>query len=134
MAGEQGTPHRVVDQILGGLVGGAQGVVQGIGGGLTGAGEMVQRGLDQPWKQLNGPEQPLRALDRLLDGTVAAATNSLNQGLLGTLKAEGEAIQSALDHPSQQVGIPPGLGGNMGLGRSPLSGMGRNFPRLPFGR
>lgn len=129
---DQGTPHRVVDQILGGLVGGAQGVVQGIGGGLSGAGEMVQRGLDQPWKQLNGPEQPLRAVDRLLDGTIQAMTISVNQGLLGSLKAEGEAIQSALDHASQQVGIPPALGA--GLGRSPLSGMGRNFPRLPFGR
>ena len=128
--GDQGTPHRVVDQVLDGLVGGAQGVVSGIGGGLTGAGEMVQRGLDQPWKMMNGPEQPMRAVDRLLDGTVHAATVAINQGVLGSLKAEGEAVQSALDHPSQQVGIPPGLGGT--LARSPLA-MGR-FPRLPFGR
>jgi len=127
---EQGTPHRVVDQVLDGLIGGAQGVVSGIGGGLSGAGEMVQRGLDQPWKAMNGPEQPLRAVDRLLDGTIQAATQAINQGILGSWKAEGEAIQSALDHPSQQVGIPPGLGAN--LGRSPLN-MGR-FPRLPFGR
>ena len=127
-----GTPHRMVDQLVNGLVGGAQGIVSGVGGGLTGAGEMVQRGLDTPWKALNGPEQPLRAVDRLLDGTVAAMTGAVNQGFLGSLKAEGAAIQSALDHPSQQIGVPPALGA--GLGRSPLSGMGRNFPRLPFGR
>ena len=130
---EQGTPHEVVDNVLDGIVGGAQGIVSGISGGLASAGGMVQSGLDAPWKAMNGPEQPLRAVDRLLNGSLQAGTHAINQGVLGALKEEGSAVQAALDHPSQQLGIPPRLGG--GMGRSPLRNLGKgNFPRLPFGR
>ena len=127
---QEGTPHQVVDNVLDGIVGGAQGIVSGVSGGLASAGGMIQSGLDAPWKAMNGPEQPLRAVDRLLDGSLQAMTHAINQGVLGALKQEGSAVQSALDHPSQQLGIPPGLGGRGG--RMPI--MGKGFPRLPFNR
>ena len=130
---DAGTPHRMVDNILNSVTGGAQGLVSGVTGGLTGAGEMVQQGLDAPFKALGIGEHPLRALDRLLDGSIRAAEHSINQGVIGTVRKEGEAVQSALDHPSEQFGIPPKLGAGMsqGFGRSKLRG---GMPRMPWDR
>lgn len=112
----EGTPHRMVDGILDSVADGAKGLVSGATGALTGAGEGLQRGLDTPWQSVGGPEQPLRIVDRLLDGCVRAAVNAINQGAIGTLQLGGEAVQSALDHPVDQFGIPPSLGEGMGKG------------------
>ena len=96
--------------------------MSGISGALTGLGEGLQSGLDQPWKAIGGPEQPLRVVDRLLDGAIHAGVNAVNQGGIETLKMGGEAAQMGLDHPVENFGIPPGLGAGMpalggGLGR-----------------
>ena len=117
-----GTPHRVVDSILDSAADGAKSLVSGISGALTGLGEGLQQGLDKPWKAVGGPDQPLRIVDRLLDGTIQAGVNAVNQGAIETLKMEGESVQHGLDHPVENFGIPPGLGAGMpslggGLGR-----------------
>lgn len=122
----EGTPHRVLDNILDSAANGAKGLVSSLSSALTSAGEGIQTGLDSPWKAVGGPDQPLRIVDRLLDGTVRAGVNVVNQGTIETIKQCGEAIQSALDHPVEQFGIPPALGSGMGKG---LGGL--KLPRLP---
>lgn len=132
----EGTPHRMVDGILDSVADGAKGLVAGATGALTSAGEGVQRGLDMPWQSIGGPEQPLRIVDRLLDGGLRAAVNAVNQGAIGTLQQSGEAVQSALDHPVEQFGIPPPLGAGMGRLEMPSPSMGKGLggfkpPTLP---
>ena len=122
-----GTPHRVVDGILDSAVDGAKSLVSGITGALTGLGEGLQSGLDQPWKAVGGPDQPLRIVDRLLDGALHATVNAVNQGALETLKIEGESVQHGLDHPVENFGIPPELGAGMGrfkMPNAPMMGKG----------
>ena len=87
---DTGTPHRMVDSVFNNVAGGAQGIVSGITGGLTGAGEMVQQGLDTPFKALGIGEHPLRALDRFLDGSVRAQLTRLRQRLVAQ-EAVGDA-------------------------------------------
>ena len=125
----EGTPHRVLDNILDGAANGAKGLVSGLSGALTSAGEGIQTGLDAPWKSIGGPDQPLRIVDRLLDGAVQAGVNAVNQGVIETVKQGGDAIQNALDHPVENFGIPPSMGEGM---RTPMSrGFGRfKLPRL----
>lgn len=129
MAQHEGTPHRVVDDILDSVANGAKGMVSGLSGALMTAGEGIQSGLDAPWKSVGGPEQPLRIADRLLDGAIRAGVNAVNQGAIETVKQGGEAIQSALDHPVDQFGIPPALGS--GMGALPSMGKGLGGFRLP---
>ena len=119
-----GTPHRVVDSILDSAADGAKSLVSGISGALIGLGEGLQTGLDKPWKSVGGPDQPLRIVDRLLDGTLRAGVNAVNQGAIETLKQGGESVQSALDHPVEQFGIPPALGAGLGRLKMPSPSMG----------
>lgn len=133
----EGTPHRVVDGILDSAANGVKSLVSGVSGALTGLGEGIQSGLDQPWKAVGGPEQPLRIVDRLLDGGIQATVNAVNQGGLETLKLSGEAVQSAMDHPVENFGIPPALGAGMGRFKMPSPMMGKgsggfNPPKLPW--
>lgn len=128
---DQGTPHRVVDSILDSAADGAKSLVFGISGALTGLGEGVQSGLDQPFKAMGAPDQPLRIVDRFLDGTINATVHAVNQGCIESLKMEGESVQRGLDHPVENFGVPPSLGTGMpSLG----GGLGRfkppRFPRL----
>ena len=122
-----GTPHRVVDNILDSAVDGVKSLVSGVSGALTGLGEGIQSGLDQPWKAVGGPEQPLRIVDRLFDGGIQASVNAVNQGGLETLKMGGEAVQKAMDHPVEQFGIPPALGAGMGQFKLPSPNMGKGM-------
>ena len=110
----EGTPHRIVDSVLDSVANGAKGLVTGLSGAVMSAGEGIQSGLDQPWKSVGGPEQPLRVVDRLLDGAIHAGVNAVNQGVIETVKQGGEAVQGALDHPVDNFGIPPALGAGMG--------------------
>lgn len=133
---EHGTPHRVVDSILDSAADGVKSLVSGVSGALTGLGEGIQTGLDQPWKAVGGPEQPLRIVDRILDGSLHAGVNAVNQGAIETLKMEGESVQAGLDHPVEQFGIPPSLGTGMGNFKMPSPSMGRGIgglklPTLP---
>ena len=111
-----GAPHRVVDSILDAAADGAKSLVSGVTGALTGLGEGIQSGLDQPWKAVGGPDQPLRIVDRVLDGALQATVNAVNQGGLETLKMAGESVQHGLDHPVDNFGIPPSLGAGMNVG------------------
>jgi phage-related protein len=123
-----GTPHRVVDSVLDSAANGAKSMVSGLTGALSGLGEGIQSGLDQPWKAVGGPDQPLRIVDRLLDGALNATINAVNQGGIETLRIGGKSVQTALDHPVENFGIPPSLGTGMNpLGR----GMGRFKPPTP---
>lgn len=131
----EGTPHRMVDNVLDAAADAGKGLVSGITSGLTGAGNGVQRALDMPFQALGGPEQPLHIVDRFLTGAVRATVHAINQGAIGTLQEGGEAVQSALDQPVDQFGIPPSLGGGMGKLRIPSMGKGLGGlkpPALPW--
>lgn len=133
---EHGTPHRVVDSILDSAADGVKSLVSGVSGALSGLGEGIQSGLDQPWKAMGAPEQPLRIVDRVLGGALHATVNGVNQGAIETLKMGGESVQAGLDHPVEQFGIPPSLGAGMSQFKMPSPLMGRGSggfkpPTLP---
>ena len=67
--------------------------------------------LDRPCREIGGLEGPHRIIDRALDGSVDAAANFYSRGVIDSLKTVGEGISRGLDHPEEQVGIPPNLGG-----------------------
>lgn len=130
----EGTPHRVVDTILDSAAGGVKSAVGAVTNAAQSLGEGIQQGLDSPWKTVGGPEQPMRIVDRLLDGSLNAAEGFVNQGVLNSLQTGGEAVQSALDHPCDQFGIPPSLGAGLGRFNMPSpSGRISGFkpPELP---
>ena len=135
MAGTQGTPHRVVGSIVNGVIDSAKGLGTSVNSGVQSFGEGLQRGLDAPWKTFDGPEQPLRIADRVLDGGLRALDNAVNRGAFDTVEQAGEAIQSGFDHPVEQFGIPPALGSMGEMGRMGRMGAFRlpEFPQ-PFGR
>lgn len=105
------TPHRFVSNLLDGLVSAAEGVGTTVNQGLQSVGGGIQRGLDTPFQAFGGPEQPLRIADRILDGTLGAIDHAANRGGFDSLKMAGEALARGLDHPSEQFGIPPEIGG-----------------------
>ena len=94
-------PHRVVDELLDRVAGGARDILNQATGALSQAGATVQAQLDMPWKSINGPEQPLRAVDRLVDGTLKGAASAA-QGGLQRLSAQGEVFMRTMDHPLEQ--------------------------------
>ena len=132
-----GTPHRVVDSLLDSAADGAKSLVSGVTGALGNLGEGLQSGLDKPFKAMGGPDQPLRIVDRLLDGALNATVNALNQGGIETLKTGGESVAHALDHPVENFGIPPALGAGMGPVKMPYMGKGLGgfkLPEMPWGK
>lgn len=133
MAHAGGTPHRLADQMVGGLAGGAKGIVSTVKGGLQGVGNTVQGALDAPWRATVGVEQPLRIADRLLNGGMNAAENAVSQGVIGSFQMCGEAIQRALDYLPETLGIPPSMG-DFGGGNFAPPDFLRGMPRMPFGR
>ena len=104
------TPHRIVDEIADGLVDGANSLGQSAANAVKGAGETIMRGLDGPFTAITGKQGPHRILDRFADGTIDAISNFFGQGVIGSIKKEGEAVMKALDQPCEQLGIPPDLG------------------------
>lgn len=105
-----GTPHRVVDAIANGIADGVRGLLGAAVGAAQGAAETVMRALDTPFTQVTGKEGPHRVIDRAADGAADAGVNFIESGVIGTAKKVGEGIMKALDHPTEQVGIPPELG------------------------
>ena len=105
----EGTPHRIVDSIAKGVVGGAKGLVDSVASTVKGTGERIMRGLDEPFSAVTGKEGPHRIVDRLADGFVDTGVNFVDQGIIGTVEKAGETIMSALDHLPEQTGIPPKL-------------------------
>lgn len=96
-------PHRMVDKIADGLLGGAEGLVNSMAGAVRGAGKAVMNGLDKPFEAVTGKEGPHRIVDRLADGGVDTVTNFLNGGVGESVRKAGEGIMSALDHPIEQI-------------------------------
>jgi len=78
------TPHRIVDEVLDGLVEGGRSV-----------GETIARALDKPPEAVDGPRGIHRVGDEFLDGVLSA------------LETEGEGIADALDEPVEIFGVPP---------------------------
>lgn len=117
------TPHGIVDGIADGVAGGAKALVSSVASGLRGVGGSLQTALDAPFNAIGAPEQPLRVADRALNGFVAGAANAISQGTIGSLQTTGKGIVNALNHPVEQLGIPPALG-DMGGGMS-------RFPKPP---
>lgn len=105
------TPHRVVDGIVDGLAQGAQDVVGSLAGGLKGAGNAVMNAVDKPPQALLHKQGPHRIVDRGLNAGVDAATQFVNQGVIGSVRTLGEGISRALDQPTEEIGLPPDLGG-----------------------
>lgn len=102
-------PHRVVGNVLDGLASGVRGIGNGLVGSAKGMGGQVMSALDKPFAMVTGKEGPHRLLDRLVNGSVDAGVNAVDNGLMGSLQKEGEAIMRAMDHPSEQVGLPPDI-------------------------
>ncbi len=109
------TPHRMVDSIANGLANGAQGILDSVAGTLRSAGSSLMGALDKPFEAVTGKEGPHRIVDRLANGAVGTAQNVVDQGIIGSAKEAGESIMKALDHPVEQVGLPPDLGEGSGF-------------------
>lgn len=123
----RGTPHGVVDSVLDSVAHGAKSLVRSIRGGLEGVGTGVQTALDAPFQAVGGPEQPLHIADRLLDGGLESMENVVSDGAIQSLQIVGEGINKALNHPHEQFGIPPSLGGETPLAKF-------RFPQPPMMR
>lgn len=105
------TPHRVLDSIADGIVDGVNSLANAGAGAVKGAGETIMAGLDKPFAAITGKEGPHRILDRFADGALATITNIGSNGIAASAKNAGEAVMRALDHPPEQIGIPPDLEG-----------------------
>lgn len=103
------TPHRVVDSLANGVAGGAKSLVDAGLNALKGAGETIMGGLDKPFAAVTGKEGPHRIVDRLADGAAGTIQNVVDSGIIGSAQHAGETIMKALDHPPEQVGIPPDI-------------------------
>jgi phage-related protein len=102
-------PHRVVDNIAGGVVEGARGIGNGLVNTVKSAGSTVMNALDKPFAMVTDREGPHRAIDRAVNGGINAAVNAVDNGLVRSIQMGGEAIMKALDHPPEQTGLPPDL-------------------------
>ncbi len=97
-------PHRVVDNIADGVVGGIDGFGNAAVGAVKGMGKAVMGGLDKPFAAIaGGREGPHRIFDRLADGAVDGLTNFASTGVIGSVKKAGKGLMSALDHPLEQI-------------------------------
>lgn len=97
-------PHRVVDSVADGLVGGIDGFGNAIVGAVKGVGKAIMGGLDKPFATISGGrEGPHRIADRLADGAVDGVTNFASTGVIGSVKKVGKGIMTALDHPLEQI-------------------------------
>jgi hypothetical protein len=104
------TPHRVLDNICGGIVGAAEGLLRSGVNAVKGAGKEVIRALDTPVRDITGKEGPINMVDRVADGIVDAGENFVENGIVNTAKTAKEGVMRALDHPPEQIGFPPKLG------------------------
>jgi hypothetical protein len=97
-------PHRVVDSIADGLVGGVDGFGNAVVGAVKGVGKAVMGGLDKPFAAIaGGREGPHRIVDRAADGAVNAVANFASTGVIGSVRTVGKGVMSALDHPWEQI-------------------------------
>lgn len=103
-------PHRILDEVADSLATGVRGVGNGLVNTAKGMGSQVMSALDRPFSMVTDKQGPHRILDRFVNGSVDAAVNAVDSGVLSSLQKEGEAIMYALDQPPEQTGLPPDLG------------------------
>lgn len=96
-------PHRLVDSVADGLVGGADNFGNSAVGAVQNAGKAVMSGLDKPFTMITGREGPHRILDRAADGVTNAFKNFASTGVVGSIQTLGKGIMSALDQPIEQI-------------------------------
>jgi hypothetical protein len=104
------TPHRVIGGVADSLASGVRGVGNSLSGTVQGFGGQIMGVLDKPFGMVTQKEGPHRIIDRFLNGSVSAAKNVVDNGVMGSLQTEGQAIMHAMDQPSEVIGIPPDLG------------------------
>jgi len=104
------TPHRVIGGVADSLASGVRGVGNSLSNTIQGFGGQIMGVLDKPFNMVTQKEGPHRIVDRLLNGSVSAAKNAVDNGVMGSLQSEGEAIMHAMDQPSEVIGVPPDLG------------------------
>lgn len=103
------TPHRVLDSIADGVVDGVKSLFDAGASAFKSAGETIMGGLDKPFAAITGKEGPHRIVDRLADGALNTVTGFVDNGIIAGAKNAGEAVMKALDHPPEQIGIPPDI-------------------------
>lgn len=96
-------PHRLLDSIADGLVGGVDGFGNAAVSAVQNAGKAVMGGLDKPFSAVTGREGPHRIIDRAADGATDAVKNIASTGFVGSIRTLGKGIMSALDHPLEQI-------------------------------
>lgn len=101
------TPHRVLDELIDGLVGGVENVGRGVAGAIRGAGANLTTALDKPIQMVAKKEGPHHIVDRVLTSAIEAGQSFVEGGVIGSAKTLGKGLMKALDHPSEQMGIPP---------------------------
>lgn len=103
------TPHRVVDSIADGIANGAKGIISSVASSLKSAGSTIVDAIDKPFRSITGKEGPIMMVDRFANGAVDTATDFVDNGVIGGMQAAGETVMKAMDHPSEQLGIPPDI-------------------------
>lgn len=103
------TPHRVVDSIADGIADGIKGLFDAGASAAKSAGETIMGGLDKPFAAFTGKEGPHRIVDWFADGALDTVTGFVDNGVIAGAKNAGEAVMKALDHPPEQIGIPPDI-------------------------
>ena len=102
------TPHGLVDELADGLANGAEGVIRGAAGALKSAGATVSNALDMPFRAA-GKEGPHHVVGRAFDGAIDAVTDVTTDGAIEAARKGGKGVIGALDHPTEQFGVPPDL-------------------------
>lgn len=103
------TPHRVVDSIADGIANGAKGLIRAAAVAVKGAGSSIVSAVDKPFRSITGKEGPIMMADRFANGAVDTATDFAENGVIGGMQAAGKTVMKALDHPSEQIGVPPDI-------------------------
>lgn len=96
-------PHRLLDSIADGLVGGIDGFGNAAVSAIQNAGKAVMSGLDKPFSEVTGREGPHRIIDRAADGATGAVRNIASTGFISSIRTLGKGFMSALDHPLDQI-------------------------------
>jgi hypothetical protein len=104
------TPHRVVDSIANGIVGGFTGLLHSGANAIKDAGRNITRALDTPVEDITGKEGPIKMVDDVAEGFIDAGVNFVDKGVVGTAQTAKEGVMKALDQPTKQIGFPPKLG------------------------
>lgn len=104
-------PHRVVDNMVGGIFKSIEDLARSGVNSIRSAGKNLIKTLDTPVQDITGKEGPIYMVDRVADGIVDAGTNFIEDGVIDSAKKAKEGAMKAMDHPVEELGFPPKLGG-----------------------